>query len=240
MSDAQPLASKVALITGGSRGVGLATARRLVERGAAVALTARHQEALEEAVRSIQAAGGRVLGIAADVTDEAAIQQAVSRTEAELGGLDILINNAGIGRYGPIAEQPADEWRRVVEVNLIGVYLTTRAALPAIRRRGGGQIVSISTGAARQGYPNMSAYCASKWGLQGFMAALTAEVASEPIRCSTVVPGSILTDFGVRTRADRLASGQKFLEPEDVADAILTVLLQPAHAWMQEVTLWPR
>ena len=235
-----PLAGTVALITGASRGVGLATALALVRVGAAVGLVARDPERLEEARRQVEAAGGRVVASSADVTDADGLLRAVQQTEAELGGVDVLIANAGIGRYGPLEEMAVEEWRRVIETNLTGAYLAVRAALPTIRRRGGGHVVAISSGAGKRGYPNMTAYCASKFGLQGFMDALAAELASEPIKCTTIVPGSILTDFGVRTREDRLKSGDKFLEPEDVAEAIVQMLLQPDRAWTQEVTLWPR
>jgi 3-oxoacyl-[acyl-carrier protein] reductase len=234
------LKSKVVLITGGSRGVGLATARRLGEAGAATILVARDRDVLDRATAEMRADGLRVAGIKGDVTDRLSMARAVLEAERQFGGLDVLINNAGIGRYGPIAEQSPEEWRRVIEVNVLGVFHATRAALPAIRRRGGGQVIAISSGAARQGYPNMSAYCTSKAALEGFMRALAAEVADEPIKVATVIPGSILTDFGVRTREDRQASGQKFLEPEDVADAIYFLLAQTGRAWTQEMTVWPR
>jgi NAD(P)-dependent dehydrogenase (short-subunit alcohol dehydrogenase family) len=237
---AGPLAGEIALVTGGSRGVGLATARMLVDAGAGVALLARDQQRLDAAVRSLASSGGRAIGVAGDVTDHVAMEAAVEQAESQLGGVSILVNNAGIGRYGPVAEHPPDEWRAVIETNVLGAFNATRAALPAIRRHGRGQIVAISSGAARQGYPNMTAYCTSKAALEGFMRALAAEVADEPIRCTTIVPGSILTDFGVRTREDRLASGARFLEPEDVADAVLYALLQPDRAWTQELLLWPR
>jgi 3-oxoacyl-[acyl-carrier protein] reductase len=230
----------VVLITGGSRGAGLATAHRLAASGAAVSLVARDRLRLNDAVAGIRAAGGTATGIVGDVTDSPSMDGAVLKTERELGGLDVLVNNAGIGRYGPVADQSPDEWRRVIEVNLLGVYHATRVALPALRRRGGGQIISISSGAARQGYPNMSAYCASKAALEGFMRALAAEVADEPIKCATIVPGGILTDFGIRTREERAASGANFLEPEDVADAVYFLMTQPARAWTQEMTVWPR
>ena len=234
------LKSKVILITGGSRGVGLATARRLCESGAAAILVARDRDHLDRATAAMRADGLRIAGIKGDVTDRLSMARAVLEAERQFGGLDVLINNAGIGRYGPIAEQSPEEWRRVIEVNVMGVFKATRAALPAIRRRGGGQVIAISSGAARTGYPNMSAYCTSKAALEGFMRALAAEVAEEPIKVATVIPGSILTDFGVRTREDRIASGQKFLEPEDVAEAIHFLLAQEARAWTQELTLWPR
>ena len=239
-ADDAPLQGKVVLITGASRGAGLATAHKLGAAGAAVSLVARDRMHLNAAVQGLLATGIMAMGRVGDVTDPTAMDAAVVATEQELGGLDVLVNNAGIGRYGPVAEMPPDEWRQVIEVNLLGVFNATRVALPAIRRRGGGQIIAISSGAARQGIPNMSAYCSSKAALEGFMRALAAEVADEPIKCATLIPGGILTDFGIRTRADREASGAKFLEPEDIADAVYYLLTQPARAWTQEMNLWPR
>ena len=240
MTGSGPLAGEIALITGGSRGVGLATGRALLAAGASVALVSRDTAHLDEALASLGGRSPRLAGIVGDVTDEASIEEAVHEAVDLYGGLSILVNNAGLGRYGAVHEQPPDEWFQVIETNLLGVFYATRAALPAIRASGRGHIIAISSGAAKTGYPNMSAYCAAKAGLEGFMRALAAEVASEPIKVTTVVPGSILTDFGVRTRAEREASGAKFLEPDDVADAILYVLTQPDRAWTQEMNLWPR
>ena len=242
MADKQRLAGKVALITGGSRGVGLATARLLAQHGASVALVGRDAEQLAVAEASVRAdsSEAQVVVISADVTDPAAMEQAVQHVEAQLGGVDILVNNAGIGLYGPVNEMSIEGWRQVIEVNVLGVFYATRAALPALRKRCGGQIIAVSSGAARTGYPNMSAYCTSKAALEGFMRALAAEVANEPIKVATIVPGGILTDFGIRTREDRIKSGQKFLAPEDVANAVLFLLTQPDRAWTQELTLWPR
>jgi NAD(P)-dependent dehydrogenase (short-subunit alcohol dehydrogenase family) len=235
----RPLAGDVALVTGGSRGIGLAIVRTLLQAGAAVAVVARDRAVLDEVVESLAVHGGAVLGVAGDVTDLRSMELAVARTVERLGSLSILVNNAGVGIYGPIAEQPPDEWRQVIDINLLGVFHATRAALPAIRARGRGQIVTISSTNGRMGRPNMTAYCASKAAVEGFMRALAVELASEPIRCTTIVPGSTLTDGGGRTRAQRLASGGTFMEPEDVAAAVRYVLLQPDRAWTQELVLRP-
>jgi NAD(P)-dependent dehydrogenase (short-subunit alcohol dehydrogenase family) len=234
------LAGKVVMITGGSRGVGRAIGLRLAGQGASVALMARDGARLRDTVGEIERFGGSALGLVGDVADPDAMERCVEQIERKLGGLDVLVNNAAIGRYGPVADFSVDDWRRLIDTNLTGVFLTTRAALPAIRRRGGGHVIAISSGAGRRGYPNMSAYCASKFGLQGFMESLAAELEGEPIKCTTLMPGSILTDFGVRTREDRLRSGDRFLEPEAVAEAVEWVLLQPQNVWTQDLNLWPR
>jgi NAD(P)-dependent dehydrogenase (short-subunit alcohol dehydrogenase family) len=228
------------MITGGSRGVGRATGLRLAGQGASVALIARDVARLQDPVGEIERLGGSALGLVGDVADARAMERCVEQVERELGGLDVLVNNAAIGRYGPVADFSVEDWRRLIDTNLTGVFLATRAALPAIRRRGSGHIIAISSGAGRRGYPNMSAYCASKFGLQGFMESLAAELEGEPIKCTTLMPGSILTDFGVRTREDRLRSGDRFLDPEAVAEAVEWVLLQPQNVWTQDLNLWPR
>jgi len=236
----RPLAGEVALVTGGSRGIGLAIVRTLIEAGAAVTLVARDRASLDAAVRSLPEHDATVLPLVGDVTVLRSMESAVERTIEQFGGLSILVNNAGVGLYGPIAEQPPNQWRQVIETNLIGVYHATRAALPAIRKRGRGQIVAISSVNRKRFRQNMTAYCASKAALDGFMGALALEIADEPIRCTTIVPGSTLTDGGGRTREQRLASGADFLEPEDVASAVLFVLLQPDRAWTPELVIWPR
>ena len=235
------LDDKVILITGASRGVGRATARRLAGAGASVALLARSPDDLQQVVDEINAATGRkaALAVPADLADEMATRQAVAATVARFGGLDVLVNNAGIGRYGPTESYDLADWRATLDINLTGAFVCSQAALPHLKARGGGAIISIASGAARQGYPNMVAYCASKFGLRGLMEALAAEFSDDNIRCSTIYPGGILTDFGPRGTAEKRAGGGKYLRPEDIADAILFLLTQPSSAWTQEMTLWP-
>ena len=235
------LDGKVILITGASRGVGRATALLLARHGANVALLARGAAELQAAVRAVDEAAGRdcALALPADVADEAAVRAAVAQAVARFGGLDALVNNAGIGRYGPTEDYALADWRATLDVNLTGAFICAQAVLPHLRARGGGAIIAIASGAAHRGYANLAAYCASKFGLRGLMQALAAEYGDAGIRCSTLSPGSILTDFGPRSLAEKRETGAKYLRPEDVADAILYLLIQPPSAWTEEMNLWP-
>jgi NAD(P)-dependent dehydrogenase (short-subunit alcohol dehydrogenase family) len=227
-TEADRLAGKVAIVTGAGSGVGRATALALAAVGAVPALVGRTP----------------ALVAPADVTDEAAVGAMTERVARELGGIDILVLAAGIGRSGPVESYSLADWNATLATNLTAPFLCARAALPYLRARGGGAIVAISSGAGKQGYPHLAAYAASKFGLHGFLQSLAAEVGPEGIKVSAVVPGSILTDFGGRTEAEKRAAlaadpGKKYLEPEDVAAAALTILRQPERAWTQEMNLWP-
>lgn len=230
---------QVALVTGASQGVGRATALALAAEGAAVGLLARQEEGLRAVAAEITARGGRALPLPADVTDEAAVNAAVARAAREFGGLDIAIANAGMNRAGRVEEYALADWNAVIGVNLTGVFLTARAVLPYFKARGRGQILAISSGAGKQGYPNLAAYSAAKFGVIGFMQALAAEVKSENIRCGVLLPGSILTEFGGRAIEEKRRNGARYLRPDDVAASLLHQLRQPPHAWVQELQLWP-
>lgn len=236
---ADGLAGKVILVTGASQGAGRAIALKLAREGVAVALLARGAAKLEAVASEIGQQGGQALATPADVADPAAVAQAVVAIEARFGGLDALVNNAGIGLTAPSADYPLENWQRVLDTNLTGAFVCSRAAYPALKRRGSGQIIAIASGAGRQGYPRMAAYCASKFGLIGLMQALAAEWGPEKIKVSTILPGSIMTDFGGNAAADRARSGAKYISPDDVADAVVYLLTQPVRAWTQEMNLWP-
>ncbi len=233
------LTGKVALVTGAGRGTGRVIALRLAREGAAVALLARSADQLRAVAEEIEAAGGQSLVTPADVADATAVERAVAAAEARFGGLDAVINNAGISLAAPSADYPLENWHRVLDTNLTGAFICSRAAYAALKRRGGGQIIAIASGAGRQGYPRMAAYCASKFGLIGLMQALAAEWGPEHIKVSTILPGSIMTDFGGRSAADRSRSGAKYIAPEDVADAVVFLLGQAGRAWTQEMNVWP-
>jgi 3-oxoacyl-[acyl-carrier protein] reductase len=238
------LAGSVAVITGAGSGVGRAVAVALAASGGTPVLVGRSRGPLDETAALVEDGGGRSLVLPADVTDAAAVATVFDRAAAELEGIDALILSAGIGRYGPIESYPLADWQATIATNLTGPFLCAQAAIPHLRRRGGGAIVAVSSGAGKQGYPDLGAYSASKFGLMGLMQGLAGEVGGDGIKVSTVVPGSILTPFGGRTVAEKreaMASdpGKRYLEPEDVAAAILFLLRQPRHAWTQELNLWP-
>lgn len=236
------LRERVAVVTGAGSGVGRATAVALAERGATVTLIGRRREPLNETARSIRQSGGRAVVVPADVADEAEVAAAIESTAATSGGIDILVCAAGVGIYGPVEAYALSDWQTTLATNLTGVFLTSRAVLPAMKARGGGAIIAIGSGAGKQGYANLAAYSASKFGLIGFMQSLAAEVAGSGIKVSTILPGSILTDFGGRPVAEKerlRAEGRTYLAAEDVAQAILFLLSQPARAWTQELNLWP-
>ena len=238
------LAGMVAVITGAGSGVGRAVAMALAAAGGTPVLVGRTREPLWETAALVAGVGGQSLVRPADVTDEAAVGEVFAQAADELEGIDAAILADGVGRYGLIESYPLADWEETLATNLTGPFLCARAAIPHLRRNGGGAIVAISSGAGKQGYPQLGAYSASKFGLMGLMQGLSGEVADDGIKVCTVVPGSILTPFGGRSVAakrEEMASdpGRKYLYPEDVAEAILFLLRQPRHAWTQELNLWP-
>src|SRR5207244_10100184 len=190
------LRGKVALVTGGSRGIGLAIARALVAEGVQVAVTGRSAAHLSGARPRIESAGpGSVETLQADVRRYAEAERAIGATVARFGGLDILINNAGVGIFASVAEMTPDQWAEVIETNLTGVFNACHAAIPHMRARGGGFIVNISSLAGKSAFPAAAAYCATKSGLNAFSEALMQEVRYDNIRVSYVMPGSVATGF---------------------------------------------
>jgi short-subunit dehydrogenase len=186
---------RVAAITGASSGIGLAVARQLAAAGAAVVLGARRGGRLEEAVRAIRQVRGRAESVVMDVTSEADVERFVGHAVSTFGGLDVMVCNAGFGYYGTVEETPPDVMRRMMEVNFIGTYLATRAALPIFRRHGRGHVVMVSSIVGRRGIAQMSGYSATKAAQAGFAEALRAEFAGTGIHVSVVFPVSTETEF---------------------------------------------
>jgi len=187
------LQGKVAMISGGSKGLGADLARRFVEEGAHVSVCARRPEGAEELARDLRADGGRCLFTGCDVTNEAQVAEWVEATIAEFGGADILVNNASVlGVRVPIREYPADTWRQVIDVNLTGAFLVAKACIDPLSVRGG-SMIHISSGVGDHGRPLWGAYCASKNGLEALSEMLAGELADQGIRSNAVDPGAMRT-----------------------------------------------
>ena len=231
------LKGKVAFVTGGSRGIGLAIARALVADGAQVSVTGRSDAHLSAARPQIERAGpGAVETLQADVRRYADVERALAATVARFGGLDIVINNAGIGLFADVADMSPEQWSEVIDTNLTGVFHVCHAAIPYLRRRGGGLIINISSLAGKNAFTTAAAYCASKSGLNAFSEALMQEVRYDNIRVSYVMPGSVATGF---TGGDAQKGADWKITPEDVADVVLDLLHQHPRSLASRVELRP-
>ena len=227
------LAGRIAFVTGGSRGIGYAIAHALAAHGAAVAIAGRSAEDLERARQGI---GGSTLALQADITNAGEVATAIQQTVDRLGGLDVLVNNAGVGVFANVAEMSAADWQQILQTNLSGVFYACHAAIPHLRRRGGGWIVNISSLASRNPFAGGAAYAASKAGLNAFSEALMQEVRYDDIRVSCILPGSVATGFGGRGAA---GNADWKVQPEDVAQVVLDLLLMPPRSLPSRVELRP-
>jgi len=223
---------KVAVVTGGNRGIGRGIVDVLAAAGATVALTARDRGRAEAAAHEV---GHGARGYGCDVRDESAVKRVFAAIESDLGGCDFLVNNAGIGIFGPVADLAPDDWRATIETNLNGVFYCCQAAIPQMRKRGGGYIFNISSLAGKNPIPNAAAYNATKFGLNGFSEALMMEVRYDGIRVSYLMPGSVSTDFGRGSAAKK----DWALQPEDVGQVVLDLLRSPARALYSRIEMRP-
>jgi 3-oxoacyl-[acyl-carrier protein] reductase len=228
---------KVALVTGGSRGIGRAIARALVADGVNVAVTGLSGANLSAARRSIEEAGpGSVETLQADVRKHEDVVRAVNAAVSRFGGLDIVINNAGVGVFKTVAEMTPAEWSTVIDTNLTGVFNACHAAIPHLRARGGGYIINISSLASRNAFPQAAAYCATKAGLNQFSEALMQEVRYDGIRVSYVMPGSVATEFNNRSEAD---GADWKTSAEDVAGVVMGLLHSDPRSIPSRVEIRP-
>jgi clavulanate-9-aldehyde reducatase len=241
------LDGRVAAITGASSGIGEATALHLAREGAAVAVGARRKERLDSLVERIESEGGRALAFELDVGDEAQARAFVEGANSELGGLHILVNNAGVMLLGPVADADVEEWRRMVDVNLLGLLYCTHAALPLMRESGGGDLVNVSSVAGRRAGAGAAVYNLTKFGVTAFSEALRQEVLHDDIRVTCIEPGMVDTELqGHNTHPLVLQSMQRAAErigtplaAEDIARTIAWALAQPRHVGLNEVLIRP-
>ena len=214
---AQTLSGKTVLITGGSRGIGFATARAFLQAGARVALMAPHAERLHAAAREL-APLGEVMVHQADVRERDEAQATVAAVLADSGALDVLVNNAGVAWMGPFVEQGSASIDAAIDVNLKGVLYMTHVALPPMLRQGGGVVINVASGAGRTGFAGLAAYCASKFGVVGFTESVAAEVEAAGVRVYAICPGAVATDM------QRIVSGARVgIVPERVAAQIVAL-----------------
>src|SRR3954447_18376328 len=233
-------------ITGASSGIGEATALALAREGAAVALGARRTDRIEELARRIEDGGGRAVAIAVDVTDEEQAHAFVREAHSRLGGLDALVNNAGVMLLGPIEGADTDQWRQMVDVNVLGLLYCTQAALPLMRDGGGGNVVNISSVAGRVGNPGSAIYNATKWAVVGFSEALRKEAAPSNVRVTCIEPGYVRTELQGHNEGPVLEAIERMqeeigdvLEADDLADAILYVLAAAPRVAVNELLIRP-
>jgi 3-oxoacyl-[acyl-carrier protein] reductase len=235
MKGEKAIEGQVALVTGASRGIGLAIARRLGKLGARVAICGRNAVALERAASDLRASGIQVKTLQADVTHGEEIDALVRETQRALGPIDILVNNAGIGIFGPFHQQSESEWNAVIDTNLKSVFLTSRAVAPEMIRRKTGQIINICSLAGKSTFANGAIYCASKWGLLGLSGCMAEELRAYGIRVSAICPGSVATDFSPHAGKDP----SKMLQADDVAHAVETLVTQAPGSFVSEVQIRP-
>lgn len=230
------LNSKVALVTGGTKGIGYAIAESLAKNGASVFVCGRNEGDVAGAIEKLSTLG-KAKGIACDVRNETNVEMMLSECVREFGGIDILVNNAGIGYFGKTVEElSGDEFRQTLETNLFGVFYTCHYAIPLMKRRGGGYIINISSLAGQNAHPKMAAYNASKYGLNGFSEALMQEVRHDGIKVSYICPGSVNTDFG----GDKASPEKAWqLQPADIAEAIVDLLSFDRRALPSKIEIRP-
>jgi len=220
---ASSIQGKTAIVTGGSRGIGLAIAAGLLAEGVSVSITGTnpdHLRAAEASLLAKTAGGAKLLTFTADVRDHLAVDSVVEETVRRLGGLDILVNNAGVGWFGTVESESHDDWRRVIDTNLTGIFNCCHAAIPHMRRRGESYIINISSLAGKNVVTGGAGYCASKAGVNAFSEVLLQEVRQDGIRVTYVCPGSVNTDF--TGHAD--PNNDWKLRPEDVAQVVLDLV----------------
>ncbi|KAF0211123.1 MAG: short-chain dehydrogenase/reductase SDR [bacterium] len=214
---------KVALVTGGSLGIGYATALMLLKEGLKVVICSRRQSELDHAIGQLKEIGGdRIAGKTCDVRKYEEVTSLFEFVEKTFGGIDILVNNAGVGLFASVEQMTVEEWQTVIETNLNSLFYCSHEAIPRMRKRGGGYIFNIGSLAGKNAFPNASAYNASKFGLIGFSEAMMQEVRYDNIRVSYILPGSVKTSFRGLNPKDPVSDWK--LDPEDVAQVVIDLL----------------
>ena len=234
---AEIIKGKTAIITGAGKGIGRQTALALAKEGVSLGLIARTKEDLENVAKEIRAEGVDVAIATADVSNNEEVIKAVESVTNELGSVDILINNAGIAKFGGFLELEIEEWERIIQVNLLGMYYVTRAVLPKMIEQKSGDIINISSTAGEKGGPITSAYSASKFCVLGLTESLAMEARKHDIRVSALTPSTVVTDLAIN---EGLVKGDEedVLQPEDMAELIVASLKLNKRVFLKTAGLW--
>ena len=236
MDTRQPLAGQVAVITGAGRGIGSAISRKLASLGATAVLLGRTQSSLDQTAQAIREAGGKTEVIPCDVTVLHQLEYASTRVDSTFGRVDILVNNAGVGGFNdPLHNLPPEDWDRIINTNLRGVYFAIRTFAPIMIRAYSGHIINVSSLAGKNALPNGAAYAASKWGLNGLTYSVAEELRRHNVRVSVICPGSVDTELSPHAGKDP----NKMLKSEDVAHAVEMLVTQAPQSFISEVLLRP-
>ncbi|MED4461016.1 3-ketoacyl-ACP reductase [Metabacillus fastidiosus] len=233
----QCIKGKTALVTGAGKGIGKATAIALAKEGVNIGLLARTEADLRDVAVEIEQLGVKVAYATADVSSLEEVEKAVNHVTSQLGSFDILINNAGIGKFGGFLELDPEEWKKMIDVNLMGVYYVTRSVLPQLIEKNGGDIINISSTAGQKGAPVTSAYSASKFGLLGLTESLALEVRKHNIRVTALTPSTVATELAYK---ENLTDGnpEKVMQPEDLAELIVAQLKLHPRVFVKSAGLW--
>jgi 3-oxoacyl-[acyl-carrier protein] reductase len=233
----ESISGKIAVVTGGNRGIGRAIAERLLREGASVAICGRTQESVDRAVIEMKPLGN-VVGHPADITRVDQVRSFFEFVDSALSGLDILINNAGVGAFRKVAEMTPEDWHRNIDLDLNAAFYCSREALARMLKRGGGSIVNIGSLAGKNAFSGGAGYNAAKFGLKGFSEAMMMDHRYDNIRVSSIMPGSVATDFG-GDRQKRSGDTSWMIQPEDVADAVALTLMMPARTLISRIEIRP-
>ena len=232
----ESLKGKNALITGAGKGIGKAVALALAKEGVNTALLARSESDLRQVATEVEALGVKTSVVTADVADMAAVNAAADKIKADLGTIDILINNAGIATFGSFLELEPAQWEQIIKVNLMGVYYVTRAVLPDMIAQKNGDIVNISSTAGQRGAASTSAYSASKFGVIGLTESLMQEVRKHNIRVTSLTPSTVVTDLAYSSNL--IKEAERVMHPEDFAELIIAQLKLNRRVFVKEAGIW--
>jgi 3-oxoacyl-[acyl-carrier protein] reductase len=226
----------VAIVTGGTKGIGRAIAEAILAEGGRVAVAARTPQDVEQAAAELNAdRDGRAIGVVCDVSRHDDCHRLADETARAFGRVDVLVNNAGVGHFGNVADLEPDRWREVIGTNLDGVFYCTHATIPHLRKAGGGWIINIGSLAGKNAFPGGAAYNASKFGLIGFSEAIMQDLRYDDIRVSYIMPGSVSTDFGGPTGKD----ADWKVQAEDIAQIVVDLLRTPARTLPSRIEVRP-